>query len=329
MKEGVGGIVTYPSVTLVKHGTPSIRGALFSIKRRVLEAFERTLPYQESAFLGGILLGAREEFSQDFKDAMSQSGTTHLVALSGYNIIIIINAALAVFTCIFSRRTTLALTILLILGFVVMTGGDASVVRAAVMAVIATLAPLMGRLYAPRNSIALAALVMTLENPNVLAYDVGFQLSFLALLGIIYVKPALQTLLKIGKDKGFLAWKENLLMTLAAQITVTPLLIVVFGSFTLTALVANVIILEAIPVTMFFGALTAAASFISYTLSLGLAWLTLFLLKFEIATIFLFSKIALPIRINLGVWSIGLYYIAIAGLLYVTRRGAPWNAPTK
>ena len=109
--------------------------------------------------------------------------------------------------------------------FVVMTGGGASIVRAAIVGVLAYLAPLLGRVYAPRNGIVFAALFMTLENPNVLVYDLGFQLSFLALLGIIYLKPAIQKITGFGLEKGIFNWRDHLLTTASAQIMVAPILI--------------------------------------------------------------------------------------------------------
>ena len=172
---------------------------------------------------------------------MSKSGTTHLVALSGYNITILVKIIAGTLAFILSRRKALLGTILAIIAFVIMAGAEASVIRAAIMGSIAAIAPFVGRLYAPRNAIAAAALGMALWNPNILAYDVGFQLSFLALIGIIYMKPALETLFKI-QNKGFLNWKENLATTASAQIMVTPLLIGTFGSISATSLISNLLI---------------------------------------------------------------------------------------
>jgi competence protein ComEC len=311
IKERVTGTITYPKIELKTPGPRSIKKTLFAIRTRVLQSFQQTLPYQESAFLSGITIGSREEFSKEFKEAMNRSGTTHLVALSGYNITILIGAAMATLTLILRRRTAFLATIVIIIAFVVLTGAEASVVRAAIMGTLAAMAPFVSRIYAPRNAIAASALIMTLENPNVLAHDVGFQLSFLALIGIIYFKPALEKILRRNKNPGLLAWRENFWTTLSAQLLVAPLLIITFGSFTLTSLIANVVILEAIPVTMTLGFLLAGIHLISYHAALLIAWLTIPLLKFELLIIETFAKLALPIQPTLTLPIIAAYYIIL------------------
>ncbi len=311
----VSGISYYPELQERRRGTNSISKALFALRQKILSAFKETLPYTDSAFLGGITVGSREEFTDEFKDAMSKSGTTHLVALSGYNITILTKVIAGTLAFVLSRRKALFGTILAVIAFVVMAGAETSVVRAAIMGIIAAIAPFVGRLYAPRNAIAAAALGMTLWNPNVLAYDVGFQLSFLALIGIVYLKPALEALFKI-QNKGFLSWKENLTTTASAQIMVTPLLITVFGSVSATSLISNLLILELIPFTMFLGFVLAGAHLISAHLSTIIAWLTLIPLKAELGIIHLFGIFTVPVAPNLTTITIAIYYLLLVGFIY-------------
>ncbi|MAF79491.1 hypothetical protein CL629_00180 [bacterium] len=311
----VAGISYFPKLQKRKEATNSISKTLFTLREKILSAFKQTLPYTESAFLGGITIGSREEFTDEFKDAMSKSGTTHLVALSGYNITILVKVTATILALVLSRKKALFGTIIAIIGFVAMTGAEASVVRAAIMGILASIAPFVGRIYAPRNSIILAALLMALWNPNILAHDVGFQLSFLALIGIVYLKPAIEKLFRI-KNAGLLAWKENLTTTASAQIMVTPLLITTFGSVSAASLISNLLILELIPFTMFLGFILAAVHLISYNLSLIIAWITLIPLKVELGIIKLFSIITIPISTNLTAITITIYYLFLAGIIY-------------
>lgn len=296
MKEEVAGLVTYPRLAVVKAQNRSLQRFLFSIRKRALSIFQRTLPYEEAAFLGGITLGGREALSEEFKTAMARSGTAHLVALSGYNITIIVAAGSFVLGGFLSRAKTFIALVLLILAFVAMTGAEASVVRAALVGAVAALAPLVGRIYAPRNGITLAALAMTLENPNLLAYDLGFQLSFLALIGIVYLKPKIHALLRFGRDEGLFGWKTNFTTTTAAQLAVAPVLLSTFGRLSLTSILANVVILETIPVAMLFGFVLAVLGLFSYSAALMVGWLALLLLKFQIAVIYFFSKFSLIVQ---------------------------------
>ena len=304
--KSIHGITYYPKLKN-RTSRPTIGTKLFQIKEQVLQSFKKTLPYTEAAFLGGITVGEREEFGKEFEEKMSKSGTTHLVALSGYNITIIVKITASTLALFLTRKRALWGTILAIITFVLMTGAESSVVRAAIMGIIAAIAPFAGKIYAPRNSIILAALLMTLWNPNILLHDVGFQLSFLALLGIIYLKPSLDRIFKF-KNKGFFAWKENLSTTLSAQLAVIPLLLSVFGSVSATSLISNILILELIPITMFLGFALAGLHLISETLAQITAWTTLIPLKTELLIISLFSHLSIPISITISITTAFIYY---------------------
>lgn len=104
-KERISGVVSFAKVEITDSDKGSvIKRRLFGIRNKMIASFQRVLPREEAAFLGGLTLGSRSEFSKEFTEAMSLSGTTHLVALSGYNITIIVWAAMGVFAWAFSRR---------------------------------------------------------------------------------------------------------------------------------------------------------------------------------------------------------------------------------
>lgn len=320
-KERVAGVLFLPEAELIgKNKDSKIKGALYALRGKIVVSFQKVLPSQEAAFLSGLTLGVRSEFSDEFKKAMSLSGTTHLVALSGYNITILAWAVMGIFGTLFKRRAAFILTIIFIIGFVLMAGASSSVVRAAIMGILVLLAREVGRIYDFRNAIIFAALAMVLENPKVLVFDVGFQLSFLALLGIIYLRPVIQKISKLKNEPGFLSWRDNLLTTASAQFAVAPLLIINFGVFSPTSLLANVIILETVPVAMALGFLVAFASFLSYHFSLIFSWLAFILLRFEILAIQFFAKFSIPISTNFS-WSFAaLYYILLIVLMFYVQR---------
>ncbi|MEK7168231.1 MAG: ComEC/Rec2 family competence protein, partial [Patescibacteria group bacterium] len=282
-KEGIFGIIDYPEAEFISsdHGS-KIKSSLFSLKEKTINVFQRVLPSENAAFLAGITLGERAEFSKEFKEAMSKSGTTHLVALSGYNITILVLAVAYVLNFFASRRLVFWLTLLIIIGFVAMTGAEASVVRAAIMGGIVLLAKRANRLYSFRNAIVIAAFLMILDNPKVLSFDVGFQLSFMALLGIVYLQPAIQKFMKIPvENQSVLGWKENLLTTFSAQLAVLPLLVLYFGNFSIISLLSNILVLSVVPLTMALGFVLGFIGFISYELSLIFGWFVNLLLSYE------------------------------------------------
>jgi competence protein ComEC len=320
-KERVSGVVSFPAVGRTGSGFGSpIRASLFSVKHAVVDAFKRVLPAPQAAFMSGLTVGERGEFSSGFKDAMQRSGTTHLVALSGYNISIVVWVAMAFFLTFMSRRWSFALATLVVVGFVLMTGAEASVVRAAIMGILALSAREVGRRFDVRNAIAFAGVAMVIANPKVLLFDVGFQLSFLALMGIVYLGPALRSVSRLSPGEGFLSWRENLVTTTAAQLAVVPLLIGQFGGFSLTSLIANVLVLSAVPFTMGIGFIVAAASFLSYYLSLVLGWVAWVLLSYEMLVIELFSALSVPIAPAVSWLLVLVYYGGLALFIAYARR---------
>lgn len=293
-KEGVFGLIAFPKIDLLARGQASaVKSALFRLKKNVVGIFQKTLPPPKAAFMAGIILGEQAEFSKEFKEKMKNSGTTHIVALSGYNITIVGLAVASLFGYFFRRRIVFILTILTVIAFVLMTGAEASVVRAAIMGGIILLGQQISRAHSMRNVIVVAALIMVLVNPKVLRFDIGFQLSFLALIGIVYFAPFIKKLLKMKDEPGFLSWRKNFLETTSAQLAVAPLLIINFGSFNLTSFLANILILEAIPITMFLGFLMAAVGFIFMPFAIIIGWFAGLFLSYEFVIIDIFSKINL------------------------------------
>jgi competence protein ComEC len=201
-----------------------------------------------------------------------------------------------------------------------MTGAGASVVRAAVMGILLLAANSSGRWYDPRNSILLAASVMVFLDPLSLRYDVGFQLSFLAVLGLLYIYSVLEAKFKkIPAAKGL---KETLLMSLAAQIAVAPLLAYVFHTFSIVSLPANMLILPLMPYTMLFAFLAGVGGMIFWALgraigvfALLLSWYQLGVIKWMAALPFSALTVTIP---TVYIWL--LYIFIILGTVIYFRK---------
>lgn len=320
-KNGVSGVSYFPKVQKVgeKYGS-SVKEFLYSLRNKSYDSFNRTLSPLNASFLNGLTFGGYSGFTDEFRKAMSVSGTTHLVALSGYNISVITVVVMGMLLYLFSRRVSFLITVLIIIGFVVMTGAEASVVRAAIMGILIVLAQQSGRIFDIRNAVMLAALIMVLHNPKVLTFDIGFQLSFLALLGIVYLKPVIHNLSRMKHDKGFLFWRDNLLTTVSAQLAVAPILIMNFGSFSPVSFAANVAVLELIPVTMGLGFILAGVALFSYYGALVIAPLVGILLSIEVGLIKLFAELSIPFNPDLSWGGVIVYYVLLAALVYKFRQ---------
>lgn len=278
----LNGVISYPKIELLdKRRGNFLKAQLLHWRLAFEENIKRVLPHDKAVFLSGLTIGNISEISKEFDEKLKASGTSHLVALSGYNISIILN---------FLGWLGFWPSILIVIAFVVMTGAEASLVRAAIMGIILLVAQRNERLYSVRNAILFAALVMILFNPKVLIFDVGFQLSFLAILGIVYLKPILEKKFAWPSKKILNGWlRKNFWITFSAQVAVLPLLVLRFGQFNPFSLVANLLVAEAIPYTMTLGFLTGSLGFVSHQLSLATAWIANILLTYEILVIHIFA----------------------------------------
>ncbi len=317
LKEGIFGISKFSEIVLIGTGRGNaVMEHLTGLRGNVIRIFNRVLPAEKSALIAGMTIGAREGFSKEFKEKMSISGTTHIVALSGYNISIISLNVLAMLVLFFPRAVSFYLTVAVISLFVLMTGAEASAVRAAIMGILALFAKERERQFSMKNAIIFAAFAMVLANPRVLVFDLGFQLSFAALLGIVYILPVLQKISGFEKS-GFFSWRENALTTLSAQLAVVPLLLGKFGVISLTSIIANILILEAVPLTMSLGFAIALSGFIAEFPAKIIAIPASLLLGYELKVIDIFSKFAVPVESDF--FSLGtalIYYLVLLGLVF-------------
>ena len=315
-KDGIYGTAKFAKINILAHNQGNhLMEMLVSFREKIVATFSKVLPSDESALLAGITLGEREGFSDDFKEKMSLSGTTHIVALSGYNISILALVITNILIAFISRSAAFYMTSLVIILFVAMTGAEASAVRAAIMGILALLAQETQRQFSMRNAIIVAAFGMVLLNPRVLVFDLGFQLSFAALIGIVYILPMLKYFIRI-EQPGFLSWRENGLTTLSAQLAVFPLLLGKFGVVSLTSILANILILEAMPITMALGFIIAGTGFISVFLAQVIAFIAHILLTYELWVIDAFSRLSIPLSAPwFGFGAAAAYYSVLAFLI--------------
>lgn len=259
--------MSYAKVTVV-----SMRqSVLVQAKSEFSKGVRRALPEPSASFVLGILLGARSTLPKSIQDLMALIGLSHLVAVSGYNLTII---TLAVQRLLGKRWQWAGLmaTLWLIVGFVVLTGAPASIVRAGIMSSLFLLSAYYGRKLEVLTCLALGVVITLGWNPDYIS-DLGWQLSFLALGGIVLLTPVVQTLI----PKRFGVIGEIAAVSIAAQLATLPLLAMTFGTVSLVAPLANVLILPLVPLLMLVGfcvgLLGMLAPGAAFTLSQPIAWL--------------------------------------------------------
>ena len=226
-----------------------LRRQLFDLRDHLASFSQKFLPREQANLLNGLLFGLRHSLDTDFAQALRHSGTTHIIALSGYNIAVVITCFLWLLAPL-PRRLGLIVSGLAIILFVLMTGASSSVVRAGIMGCALLMAGLLGRRRHLGVSIVLAATIMTIINPLSLLYDLGFQLSLIATCGIVFISPLIARRLSILKFDWLI---QLLAATSAATLATLPLLLFYFQGLSIVGVISNLIVVPLVPIAMGLG----------------------------------------------------------------------------
>lgn len=236
---------------------------------RFQEIISQLLPEPQAALASGLLIGAHHSYSlpASLKQAFINAGIIHIVAISGFNITLLLKMASDWLEWLGQRLAFIVGTLALII-FIAIVGGQASVVRAGIMGWLFLLARRLGRPAAVVNALLASAILMTIQEPGILLGDIGFQLSFMGMLGIIYLGPRISGWLESRRGHYYLPnWlSQTFGETLGAQLAVMPLVAYYFQRISLVFLLPNLLILPLILPPMVLGFLSAI---------LGLLWLPL------------------------------------------------------
>jgi competence protein ComEC len=304
-------------------GGSSIIRVLLEAKTAWLDAVSRIIPEPSASLLGGVVVGAKRSLGETWLDAFRDTGIIHIVVLSGYNLTLV--ALFIVWlTKPFSRKVRLALGLAGIAGFALMTGAGATVVRASVMAGLALLAQFLARPYAILRALILAAFLMVLINPFLLLFDPGFQLSFVATLGLVLGTPLIEKYLTYIPE--IVGLRSIVSATLATQCAVLPLLIYNIGEVSLVAPLVNVLVLPVVPFVMAVGFSAGILGIIFTPLAAPFAFLTQGILAYVFLivswfTTLPFASVHIP---PMPVWIIPvLYGIASLYLYRIYKKQSP------
>ncbi len=295
-KEGIYSVMYHPQVEpLAKKNnggqTSVIYGKILGVKNKLKGSIYQNFSPPQSSILGAIILGDKRKISEEWKQKLNVAGVRHITAISGMHVAVltaILMSALIGFGL--WRKQAFYLTILLITVFIVMTGFQPSAIRAGIMAGLFLLAQQLGRQNFSSRAVVFAAVLMLAQNPLLLRLDVGFQLSFLAVMGIIYLLPLFRDWLKfipLENSKNILA------MTFSAYLFTLPILIYNFGYFSVVAPITNVLIIPLLPYIMVSGFLFAIAGVIWQPLGWVLSWPAWFFLTYLKTVVDFFSQIPL------------------------------------
>ena len=241
---------------------------LNSLTRRFAAGMYNALPEPQASFGLGLLIGQRSNLPDYTLLALSAVGLTHIIAVSGYNLTIIVRGVSRVKRIFGSKFQRLVLSLALIGTFVLITGFSASIVRAALISGLGLWAWYYGRQLRAVLALSLVAAVTGLFNPFYVWGDIGWYLSFLAFFGVLIMAPLVTKLLfKKREPRGMTL---ILFETLAAYVMTLPLIMFIFGKLSVVALAANLLVVPLVPFAMLFSTVAGIAGMINPVFS---AWL--------------------------------------------------------
>jgi len=315
----VEGRIRNPEIQEVDFDTPfytPVYRRIFELKDKFTSSIDKSILEPNASFINGILLGERAAIPQDLKDDFQKTGMIHILAISGYNVTIIVSLIYGLFLLFMKRNNAFWFAIIGIFIFTVLTGASASVVRAAIMGSLVLLAYKEGRMYSSGSALSFTAALMILADPLVIKEDIGFLLSFGATIGMLYLVPILERMVK--RIPEFYGAKEAAVTTTAAQIMILPLIIFFFGAVSPISILVNIIVLPLIPFAMLFGFLTGLVGLFNTGLASIIGYLPWLITAFQIKVIQFFGNFEL-ISITFGLPMLIFLYLVL--IYWIARMG--------
>ncbi len=273
--KGILALCHFPKyIDLVEYGEFNIIKVIYSIKQNLTTRLSGLVPAPHSNFLSGLLFGGQSSISKTIQDDFSKTGTSHILAASGFNVAILSVFLLSwILKTRIGRKKGLLLILSMLILYMIIAGATPSVVRATLMGCMLVLQKIVNRKPYTINILLLALSIMLLINPRILLDDVGFQLSFAATIGIMLMtKNWIERFKFLPENFGI---RDSFAASMSAIIFTTPILLWHFGALSVVSPMVNLIILPALPFVMsiiIIGLLLSFVSSIVAKIVLLIAW---------------------------------------------------------
>ncbi|MBI5877937.1 MAG: ComEC/Rec2 family competence protein [Chloroflexi bacterium] len=327
-RQGIHSLIEYAVIRRVASGQGNpFFAALYGVRDSAQGIIEHSLPEPQASLLSGILLGQDQGIPRDTVAAFQRTSTTHIIAISGYNISLVAGFLATLGGVLLHRRRVALFVLGGIAAYALFVGGGASVVRAAIMGALLVIGPALGRQsYAP-NALAAAALAMAVQSPFIV-WDIGFQLSAGATLGILLFAAPLSDALShwiaqhvtqpaLATGLGLLA--ADTTVTIAAMLAVEPLIVYYFHGLSLVSLPVNLLILPVQPAVIGFGTLVVLGGWLHPLLGQALGWLAWLPLTWTIAIVEWWARLPFA-SFDAGrvpPQAVAAYYAVLAGIVWL------------
>lgn len=313
-----GSLVAYLSYSNM-HVVSRSNSAIYSITRRFTTGLLNTLPEPLASFALGLLVGQRNTLPASVTTTLTAVGLSHIVAVSGYNLTIMIKAGRKVF----GKKSKFRMYVgsqALILSFLLVTGLSASIVRAAIISTLSLGAWYYGRTIKPLLLILFAAAITALWNPLYIWSDIGWWLSFTAFFGVMILGPLVRKRLFSGEPRGLFG--EVIMETISAQIATLPLVLYIFKTSSFMALPANILVVPLIPIAMLLSFIAGLAGMLVPAVAGWLAFPARFVLTYLLDMATMFARVpnmAIHTKISVAVMLI-MYALLLFVIVILWRK---------
>lgn len=280
---------------------------IYYIQDEISKSFARLFPKNEMGLIIGMMIGETKDISEDVLENFKTTGITHLIAVSGSNVVYVVVLVQFLFKKFFGKRATYFISIFFLILFMLISGASASVCRATLMIILSICADIFFLKSDTFSNILTSAFILILLNPLVI-YDVGFILSFGGTLGIVLLsKDFTKFFKKLGK------LNETLSVTCSAQLILAPIMMYYFNTFSILSIVTNIIVVPISGSITILGFAVFIISKISFPIAKLIANSLYVLATFTIWVANIFSKIPFSLirTITPNVFEIFLFYFVV------------------
>ena len=280
---------------------------IYYIQDEISKSFARLFPKNEMGLIIGMMIGETKDISEDVLENFKTTGITHLIAVSGSNVVYVVVLVQFLFKKFFGKRATYFISIFFLILFMLISGASASVCRATLMIILSICADIFFLKSDTFSNILTSAFILILLNPLVI-YDVGFILSFGGTLGIVLLsKDFTKFFKKLGK------LNETLSVTCSVQLILAPIMMYYFNTFSILSIVTNIIVVPISGSITILGFAVFIISKISFPIAKLIANSLYVLATFTIWVANIFSKIPFSLirTITPNVFEIFLFYFVV------------------
>jgi len=327
-RQGIYSVVSYPKdVLLLDTGKkPKHMQMVYSFRNEMAQSLDSALPDPQCSLAKAMLLGQRGSISPGLREDFSKSGTSHLLAISGVHVSIIAGIILSAGIWLFGRRrpTYFLLALAVVWGYALLTGMRPSAMRASIMVSLWLYADRIGRPRSAFTALAFAAAIMLAIDPQLLS-DVGFQLSFAAMAGLIFLTPVFHDWgnnlcgLEDGKISPVASFViGSFAVTMGAVFATLPLVAYYFGLISLLSLPATFFALPAVPGVIITSSLVGITGIFSPLVAEILGWITWLFASYVIEVAKFFADLPFSsVDVEVTAPMMGGYYGILVCLIWV------------